>query len=52
MHNLISLSLALFLITACSPSAPQSNSNTTKTIIVTDQAPAAVGVYSQGGASV
>lgn len=48
MHNLISLSLALFIITACSPSAPQSNSNTTKTIIVTDQAPAAVGVYSQG----
>ncbi len=48
MHNLISLSLVLFFITACSLGAPQSNSNTEKTIIVTDQAPAAVGVYSQG----
>ena len=48
MHNLIPLSLALFLITACYPSASPSNSNTTKTIIVTDKAPAAIGVYSQG----
>ena len=48
MHNLIPLSLALFLTTACYPSASPSNSNTTKTIIVTDQAPAAIGVYSQG----
>lgn len=48
MHNLIPLSLALFLITACYPSSSPSNSNTTKTIIVTDKAPAAIGVYSQG----
>ena len=48
MHNLISLSLTLFLVTACSPGAPESNSTTEKTIIVTDQAPAAIGVYSQG----
>ena len=48
MHNLIPLSLTLFLVTACSPGAPESNSTTEKTIIVTDQAPAAIGVYSQG----
>ena len=48
MHNLIPLSLALFLVTTCSPGASQPNSNTEKTIIVTDQAPASVGVYSQG----
>lgn len=48
MHNLISLSLTLFLVTACTPGAPESNSTTEKTIIVTDQAPAAIGVYSQG----
>ena len=48
MHNLISLSLTLFLVTACFPGAPESNSTTEKTIIVTDQAPAAIGVYSQG----
>ena len=48
MHNLIPLSLALFLVTTCSPGAPESNSTTEKTIIVTDQAPAAIGVYSQG----
>ena len=48
MHNLIPLSLALFLVTTCSPGASQPNSNTEKTIIVTDQAPAAIGVYSQG----
>ena len=48
MHNLIPLSLALFLVTTCSPGASQPNSNTEKKIIVTDQAPASVGVYSQG----
>ena len=48
MHNLISLSLVLLLATACSLGASQTNSTTEKTIIVTDQAPAAVGVYSQG----
>ena len=48
MHNLIPLSLTLFLVTACSPGAPESNSTTEKTIIVTDQAPATIGVYSQG----
>ena len=48
MHNLIPLSLTLFLVTACSPGAPESDSTTEKTIIVTDQAPAAIGVYSQG----
>ena len=48
MHNLIPLSLALFLVTTCSPGASQPNSNTEKTIIVTDKAPTAIGVYSQG----
>ena len=48
MHNLIPLSLVLLLATACSPGASQTNSTTEKTIIVTDQAPAAIGVYSQG----
>lgn len=48
MHNLIPLSLTLFLVTACSPGTPESDSTTEKTIIVTDQAPATIGVYSQG----
>lgn len=48
MHNLIPLSLTLFLVTTCSPGAPESDSTTEKTIIVTDQAPVTIGVYSQG----